>query len=268
MSTQNVLAQRFASLHTPSSPLVLTNVWDAITASSIASLPSTRALATASYAIAAAAGIADPDLDLETNLRAVRAIAAVAKKHNLPLTADMQDGFGSQLENGVRQVIEAGAVGMNLEDFSRESDGLYSIAEASDRIQRVMRVASELGVPDFVVNARTDTLFSGGSLDDAIARGKAYLAAGARCVFIWGGPKRNGWAREEVVRAMGELEGRLNVILARGRTDGLSVKELGEIGVSRISVGPYLMRWIVEKVGEEAERILNGKGAWSNLNAV
>jgi 2-methylisocitrate lyase-like PEP mutase family enzyme len=261
MSTQNTLAQNFASLHTPSSPLVLTNVWDAITASSISSLPSTRALATASFAVAAAAGIADQDLDLETNLRAVRAIAPIAKKHNLPLTVDMQDGFGTQLEDGVRQIIEAGAVGMNLEDFSRESDGLYSIAEAADRIQRVVRVASELGVPDFVVNGRTDTLFSGGSLEDAIARGKAYLAAGAKCVFIWGGPARNGWAKAEVVRATKELEGRLNVSLARGKKDGLSVEELGEIGVSRISVGPYLMRWVAEKVGEEAERILGGIGA-------
>jgi 2-methylisocitrate lyase-like PEP mutase family enzyme len=258
MSSQNALAAHLSSLHTPSSPLLLTNVWDAITATAISSLPSTRALATASYAIAAASGLPDADLDLETNLRAVRAIAPVAKAHNLPLTVDMQDGFGAQLEEGVKAVIEAGAVGMNLEDFCRESGGMYSVEEASDRIRRTMTVATSLGVPAFVLNARTDTLFSGGSLDDAIVRGKAYLAAGATCVFIWGGAERGGWSRSEVVAATKALDGKLNVILARGKEGGLSVQELGEMGVCRISMGPYLMRWVQEQVKGEAGRILEG----------
>jgi 2-methylisocitrate lyase-like PEP mutase family enzyme len=260
MSSQNALAAHFASLHSPSSPIVLTNVWDAITASAIASLPTTRALATASYAIAAAAGLPDASLDLETNLRAIRAITPVAKAHNLPLTVDMQDGFGAQLEDGVRAVIEAGAVGMNLEDFCRETNALYTVAEASERIRRTLAVATLLGVPSFVLNARTDSLFSGGSLDDAIVRGKAYLAAGAACVFIWGGAERGGWTREEVEEAARELGGRLNVILKRGDVEGLKVRELRNIGVSRISLGPYLMRWVQEQVGEEAERILSGEG--------
>ncbi|KAH7395137.1 PEP phosphonomutase-like protein [Phaeosphaeria sp. MPI-PUGE-AT-0046c] len=265
MSTQNTLARHFRALHSPSpSPLVLTNVWDAISATSIASLPSTRALATASYAIAAAAGISDDDLTLEINLRAVAIIARVAAAHDLPLTVDFQDGFGEQLEEGVRKVIELGAVGINLEDYAREKEGLYEVGEAQERVRRVMKVAADMGVPDFVVNARTDALFSGGTVDDAIARGKAYLEAGAANVFIWGGPARKGWAREEVQRAVRELGGKLNVILIRmdgtGRpAEGLSVQELKEIGVSRISVGPQLMKWTAKKMGEEARRILEGE---------
>jgi 2-methylisocitrate lyase-like PEP mutase family enzyme len=264
MSTQNSLAQTFRALHSPSNPLILTNIWDAISASSIASLPSTAALATASYAIAAAAGLADEALDLETNLRAVSAIAGVAKTHNLPLTVDFQDGFGADLEEGVRRVIELGAVGINLEDFCRETDALYSLDDAVARIRRVMSIAREMGVPDFVVNARTDTLFSGGSVDDAILRGKAFLDAGAWNVFIWGGPARKGWRREEVERATEALGGRLNVILVRmgpdgGPAEGLSVKDLKEVGVSRISVGPQLMKWTARKMGEEAGRILAGE---------
>lgn len=180
----------------------------------------------------------------------------------------------------MRAVIKLGAVGINLEDFGREvkgvdggeGGGLYSVEEAMERIRRVMRVAGEEGVPDFVVNARTDALFTptageqdgavggGGSLDEAIRRGKAYLEAGAANVFIWGGPERKGWGRSEVERAVRELDGRLNVILQRMTPGGLTVDELKEIGVARISVGPQLMLRTKGCVGEEAERILAGGG--------
>jgi 2-methylisocitrate lyase-like PEP mutase family enzyme len=262
MSAQNALALRLKALHQPGNPVILTNVWDAISASTIASLPGTTALATASYAIAAAAGIADEDLTLDVNLRAVAAIATVAKKHNIPLTVDMQDGFGEQLEEGVREVIKLGAVGLNLEDLGREKDGLYSLEEAQDRIRRVMKVAKEEGVPDFVVNARTDALFTPpeASLDAAIARGKAYLKAGASNVFIWGGPSRDGWGREDVEKAVEALEGKLNVLLVRMKPGCLSVEELRTVGVARISVGPQLMFRTMGAVGDEARNILEGKG--------
>jgi 2-methylisocitrate lyase-like PEP mutase family enzyme len=257
MSAQNILARHFKSLHNPGHPLVLTNIWDCITATAIASLPNTRALATASYAIAAAAGLADDDLDLDTNIAAVRAIARVAASHNLPLTVDLQDGYGENLEEAITRVIDAGAVGINLEDSAREKNGLYSVSEACERIKRVVTVAAKMGVPDFVVNARTDALFTSESgLDDAITRGKAYLDAGAFNVFIWGGPARKGWGGEEVKRASEALGGRLNVILIRMDGEGLSVRELGEIGVARISVGPQLMKYAMKMVEEEAGRIL------------
>lgn len=257
MSSQNDLAKTLKALHKPGSPLVLTNVWDAITARTIAQLPQTKALATASYAIAAAAGLPDDDLTLDVNLRAITAIAKVAKEFNKPLTADFQDGFGDQLEEGVRSVITAGAVGINLEDFGREIKSLYDIPTAQDRIRRVKKVAEEEGVPDFVINARTDALFAGRDVDEAIERGKAFLEAGATNVFIWGGPSRKGWSTEEVTKATKALGGKLNVILKRSAPGGLSIKELGEIGVARISVGPQLMLRTAGGVGEEATRILN-----------
>lgn len=263
MSSQNDIAKAFKALHKPGNPLIVTNVWDAITAKIVAELPKTKALATASFAIAAAAGLADDDLTLEVNLRAIAVIAKVAKQFNKPLTVDFQDGFGDQLEDGVRQVIKLGAVGINLEDFSRELNGLYPITEAQDRVRRVLKVAAEEGVPDFVVNARTDALFASADLAEAIARGKAYLEAGAANIFIWGGPMRKGWSREEVEQAAKALDGRLNVILVRLKADGLSVKELSEIGgigVARISVGPQLMLRTAGLIAEEASKILDGEG--------
>jgi 2-methylisocitrate lyase-like PEP mutase family enzyme len=258
--TQNNTADLFRSLHQPGHPLLLTNVWDAISASAIASLPGTTALATASFAVAAAAGLADDDLDLPTLLRAASAIGRVAATHSLPLTVDLQDGFGARLVDAVREVIKLGAVGINLEDFGRDIGALYSVEEQCERIRRVVRVASELGVPDFVVNARTDALFTGGNVDEAIARGKAYLEAGAFNVFIWGGPKKEGWGRHDVKRAAKALGGRLNVTLIHGREGGLGVGEIAELGVARISVGPALMRWSIEALKGEAGMILNTSG--------
>lgn len=257
---QNARAKHFKSLHSPGNPLVLTNVWDGISASAVASLPHTRAIATASAAIAAAASTSDDSLSLEQNLRAIRPVAMVAFKHDLPLTVDLQDGYGMELENILREVITLGAVGINLEDCSFEGQ-IYSIENQCDRIRRALGVAREEGLEDFVINARTDALFAGGGIEDAIERGKAYLDAGAWNVFVWGGPSREGWGRDDVKRACQAFNGRLNVILDIKNEDALTIKELEEIGVARISVGPQIMHLMAAGIAQEAQRILDGKSS-------
>ncbi|KAF2796254.1 PEP phosphonomutase-like protein [Melanomma pulvis-pyrius CBS 109.77] len=263
MSPQNDFAKTLKSLHVPGNPLIVANVWDAITARTVASLPATQALATASYAVAAAAGLEDSALTLEVNLAAIQAIGRVAAEFNKPLTADFQDGFDDRLEEGIRAVIRAGAVGINLEDFGRElgeKGDLYPVDVAQDRIRRALKTAAEEGLPDFVINARTDALVVGQTIDEAIARGKAYLEAGASNVFIWGGKERQGMRTAEVEKASKALGGRLNVSLKRIVPGGLTVKELREIGVARISVGPQLMLRTQGAVAEEARRVLEGEG--------
>ncbi|KAF2188088.1 carboxyphosphonoenolpyruvate phosphonomutase-like protein [Zopfia rhizophila CBS 207.26] len=263
-TNQNTFAHTLKSLHKPGNPLLLTNVWDAITARAVAQLPATQAIATASFAIAAAAGLEDHDLSLEVNLSAIRAIALIAKSLLKPLTVDLQDGYGDQLERGIREIIKLGAVGCNLEDFGRElgaNGDLYPIEVAQERIRTVMRVANEEGVPDFVVNARTDALLNGRSMEEAIARGKAFLEAGASNVFVWGGKERGGTTRAEVVELVKAFKGQLNVILVRLLPGGLTVDELKEIGVARISIGPQLMWKTSGLVAEEAGRILAGEAA-------
>jgi 2-methylisocitrate lyase-like PEP mutase family enzyme len=257
---QNNLAKRLKALHSPGNPLLLTNIWDAISARAIAPLPTTHALATASAAVAASHALDDDDLTLPLNLASIRGVAKIAAQHDKPLTVDFQDGYGDQLEEGVREVIRAGAVGINLEDFGREVGGLYDVGTAQERIRRVLRVAEQEGVPDFVVNARTDALLVGKPLAEAIERGKAYLQAGAHNVFVWGGSKRGGLMRAEVEEACKALEGRLNVSL-KWVAGGLTVKELSVIGVARISVGPQLMMKTEGAIKEEADRIQGRAGA-------
>lgn len=128
--------------------------------------------------------------------------------------------------------------------------------EAAARIRRVLQVASSCEVPDFVVNARCDALVNGADLAEVITRGKAYLAAGAITVFVWGGSARGGISREEVVELTRALDGRLNVWMKL--KDGLNSKELADIGVARISVGPSLQLAAMVKFKEDAERVLSG----------
>jgi 2-methylisocitrate lyase-like PEP mutase family enzyme len=255
---QNETAKALKALHSPGSPLILTNVWDALSATAIASLPSTKALATASAAVAAAAALDDDDLTLPINLSAARAVATVAKRFNKPLTVDFQDGYGNQLESGVRALIKAGVVGINLEDFGREigtGGGLYPIDVAVSRIKTVLDVARSEGVPDFVINARSDALLAGKDLSEAIERGQKYLDAGASNVFVWGGKARGGITRQEVVDLTKAFGGRLNVSL-RLAPGGLSIQELKDIGVARISIGPQLTGKVGDFLQREVENLL------------
>lgn len=239
VSPTNTTALALRALHKPGNPLILSNIYDAITAKIIAALPSTHALATASWSIAAAANIDDNSLDFETNLRAIRAIAPIAQEFGKPLTVDFQDGYGDTLEEGIQQLIKLGVVGINLEDTNNAKSELYSVTEASARIKRVISTASSLGVPDFVVNARTDTLVHGNTLQDAILRGHAYLDAGATNIFVWGGSARGELRKAEVEQLVEALQGKLNVMVSLSE-GGLKVSELSEIGVARCSVGPGL----------------------------
>lgn len=243
---QNDLALRLRSLCVPGNPLVLTNVYDAATASIAASHSSTQALATASYAIAQVNGLEDAALDLETNLRGIETVSGVARKHDVPLTADLQDGY-DDVADSIKRCIAAGAVGCNLEDVDTKADELRSPEDHVTRIKAALRAASDAGVPNFVVNARTDVLAFGGSIDDAIARGRQYLDAGATTVYVWGGSKGRGVSRAEVEQLATGLGGMINVKMNL-RPGALNVSDLAELSVARISVGPEMFHKAMDGV--------------------
>jgi 2-methylisocitrate lyase-like PEP mutase family enzyme len=254
MAASNALAATLKALHRPGKPLILANVYDILSARAVAALPSCKALATASYAVARANGTEDDDMDAQTNLRAVLPIAKVAAEFKKPLTVDIQDAYGEKLEEVITALIQGGVHGVNLEDVSLETQKFYPLDQAVERIKRTLKVAEDLGVKDFVVNARCDTLVHGGQLSEVIARGKAYLAAGATSVFVWGGSKR-GVSRDEVATLVKEFDGRLNVSMKLS-PDALNATQLSQIGVSRISVGPTIQFMAMDTYAKEAEKIL------------
>jgi 2-methylisocitrate lyase-like PEP mutase family enzyme len=235
-STLNDKAKRLRNLCKPGDPLLLTNVYDAGTASIVANHEATKAIATASFAIAGINGLEDSELTLEQNLAGIRQVSAIAEKHDLPLTVDLQDCYDN-VKATITLAIEAGAVGCNIEDADNRSGELRSINDAVSRIKAVKAAAEEAGVPDFCINARTDILTFKGSIDEAIERGKAYLEAGAVTVFVWG--RERGVSRDEVKQLVAGLNGMVNVKMNL-RPGALNAAELAEIGVARISIGPEL----------------------------
>lgn len=139
-----------------------------------------------------------------------------------------------------------------IEATKGSNDGAF--ANRSSRIQ----VAKQHGVLDFVVNARCDTLIHGGALAEVIERGKAYLAAGATTVFVWGGSKR-GVSSAEVEEMVRAFDGRLNVSMIMSEK-GLNVAQISELGVARISVGPQIQFLAMDTFAREAEKILRRTG--------
>lgn len=254
---RNELAKKLRALHVPGNPILLTNVWDGASAKAVISNPATNAVATASYAIAESSGVADAELSLEDNLFGIRRVAKVVEKAGLPLTADMQDGY-DDIATNVKRVIEAGAVGCNIEDVHHDTEKLRDLDDAVNRIRLAVAAAKEAGVPDFCVNARTDTILYGGSVEDAIKRGKAFLEAGALTVYVWGGPTGRGLRDAEVKQLVEGLGGMLNVKMNL-RPGMLNAKEIGALGVARISIGPELYQKAMMAVREALEGAVSMK---------
>ena len=217
--------------------LVLPNAWDAASAAVIARAGA-PAVATTSAGLAWSLGYRDgeqvPRADL---LRLLRRIAEVV---DVPVTADIEAGFGadeSQVGRTVTGVLEAGVVGINLEDAPPDGPGLFDLSIAAGRIVAARGAAVAHGVPDLVINARTDVYMREiGSPQErpaeVLRRAEAFAAAGADCLFV---P-----ALADLV-VLADLAARaplpISVFTGAG---GATVAQLQAAGVRRISVGPAL----------------------------
>lgn len=236
MSTadQVARAQHLRQLHRPGEPLILVNVWDVAGARVVAAAGG-PAVATASYAMSAALGLPDGEgMALEDNLAMVaRMVAAVG----VPVSADLERGYGAtpaDVGATVTQLLATGAVGCNIEDslvplgLGAAGSGLRPVDEQAARIAAARQAADAAGIP-VVLNARTDAFGRGAGMDETVARGRAYLAAGADCVFVVGKVPL-----PDVARLAKAFEGRLNVL---GRPGQPSFADLAAAGVCRISTG-------------------------------
>lgn len=190
MTVQHDQAEAFGALHRPGEPLLLVNIWDVGSALAVAGA-GVSALATSSWSVATARGFDDGEqLPLDDLLDLTRAIAT---RVPLPLSVDLEGGYGSSPEavaRSVAAVLEAGAVGCNLEDARSESPDLLSIADQAGRLDAARRTADAAGIPAFI-NARTDVFLRDPSagragLEEVVARAKAYDAGGADGLFVPG----------------------------------------------------------------------------------
>jgi 2-methylisocitrate lyase-like PEP mutase family enzyme len=228
----NSKAQRLRALHSGDDVLVLPNAWDPASAVVIAAAGA-AAVATTSAGVSWAHGRADgQSLTRDEMIHAVREITAVV---DVPVTADIEGGY-DDVAATIRAVTAAGAAGVNLED-SRPDGTLYDPESQAERIDAARAAAVEAGVPDLVINARTDVYLFGvgepeGRFDDVTARARAYAEAGADCLFV------PGLLDLGVLKALVDaVELPVNAMLLPG---GPSVAELAATGVRRVSAGSML----------------------------
>jgi 2-methylisocitrate lyase-like PEP mutase family enzyme len=249
-------ASELLALHRAETLLKLVNVWDAVSAKVVADVPGTTALATASHSIAASYGYEDGE-NIPRDLM-IEAVGRIVAATSLPVTADLEGGYGDAAET-VRRAIGVGVVGANIEDQMKP------VAEAARQVEAILGAAAAEGVPDFVLNARTDAFHLGrrndpaDNLAAALERGRAYLDAGAPVVFV------PAFLKEEQVSELVEAFGpqRLSLI-AIPRTPPLS--RLEELGVARVSFGPMAQNVALTALQELTEGVVErGEGVPSTM---
>lgn len=239
----------FLQLHEDDALLSVVNVWDAISAQVVAQTPGTTALATASHSISATLGYPDGEvIPFEEHLLMIRRIVATT---DLPVSADLEAGYGDAGE-AVRRAIGVGVVGANIEDQMKP------IAEATRAVEAVMNAGDKEGIR-FVLNARTDAFLRAGDkdpsevLDEAIKRGLAYLQAGAPVVFV------PGKLDENQVRSLVDAFGPRKLTMI-GVPGSLPSARLQELGVARVSYGPWSQRVALTALQNLARTVADGGG--------
>lgn len=236
--------EQFRALHVPGKPLVLYNIWDAGSARAVAEAGAS-AIATGSYGVAEANGFADGEtLPLDFALETLARILSVT---DLPVTFDMEAGYGdspAEVAASVARAFAAGAAGINMEDRMPGATALLPVAEAAERFA----AAAGAGLH---VNARTDVYrgvdpadYREAMIEDVLDRARAYADAGAGSLFV------PFLGDHPTIRAI--CEGSplpVNVLWAPGRG---TTAELAALGVARISYGHQPWAWAMDKLKSDA----------------
>ncbi len=254
MTSQADKARAFHALHVKGDPVVLFNIWDPGTAKVVAGAGA-KALATGSGPVAMAFGFADGE-KIPRDL-ALDNIGRIAAATDLPLSADLEGGYGAAVEivaETVSLAIEAGAIGFNFEDQVVGTADIYDIDVQVKRVAAAVAAARASGVPAFV-NARTDLFLKtpreshdDALVDKAVARAKAYADAGADGFFA------AGLADERLIgRLVEAVAVPVNIIAVAGVPPKAT---LASLGVARISYGPVPWRRMAAWLEAEAKAAL------------
>jgi 2-methylisocitrate lyase-like PEP mutase family enzyme len=241
--------------------LVLPNAWD-VASARIFEQAGFGAIATTSAGIAFTLGY--PDGQRIARVEMLARVARIAKAVKVPVTADVEGGYGDRPEDAARtarEVVEAGAVGMNLEDATEDSaHPLIELPQQVEKIHAVREAALKTGVL-VVLNARTDVYLlevgpSEKRYDETVRRLLAFRDAGADCVFVPG--LRD---MEIIARLVRDVKCPVNIL---GGPGSPTAPELEKLGVARVSVGSSPMRATLGLVAQIAEE-LRKSGTYDSL---
>lgn len=226
----------FRALHERDRAFIIPNPWDVGTARLLQSL-GFEALATTSAGFAYSIGKPDGAVDRETMLAHAAAMTAAT---DLPVSADLENGYGDDsayVAETVRLAASAGLAGCSIEDVAaRRQQAPYELSLAAERIRAAAEVAHSLGFP-FLLTARAENYVIGrADLKDTIARLQAFQEAGADVLFAPGLK-----SKDDIITVVRSVDRPLNVVMGLQGVQ-LSLSELSEIGVKRVSVGSALSR--------------------------
>jgi 2-methylisocitrate lyase-like PEP mutase family enzyme len=249
---QEERAATFQALHA-GEPFVIPNPWDAGSARVLAGL-GFKALATTSSGFAFTLGRLDGKVTLDEVVQHVETLVGATE---LPLSVDLENGYGAEPENAARavtRVVEAGAVGGSIEDYD-PAGHLYELPQAVERVTAAVEAARKFDWP-FTLTARAENHLRGNpDLDDTIARLHAFEAAGADVLYA------PGLRTTEEIRAICEAVSKPVNVLAR---PGLSLAEIAEAGAQRVSVGGSLT-WTAAKALAASATEIRDRGDFSSL---
>lgn len=251
-------ARLFRAMHSTNGILVLPNAYDVASACVLAGAGA-KAVATTSGGCAFSLGYPDGEKITRDEMCAV--VKRMANAITVPLTADMEAGYGSSpaaVADTVRATLMAGAVGLNIEDSSKGGTRvLFDFDQSVARVEAARQAADQAGIP-IVLNARTDAFAIYGDKDlafsEAVRRSNAYLAAGADSAFVIS--VRDA---ETIGRLVQAIRGPLNILAGPGSP---TVRELEQLGVARVTVGSSFAKAALTVVKRGAEELL-GKGTYT-----
>jgi 2-methylisocitrate lyase-like PEP mutase family enzyme len=247
-------------LHHGPKILVLANAWDAISARIVEEI-GFPAVATTSAGVAATLGY--PDGQRVSRDEMLEVVARVARAVRVPVTADMEAGYGTtpaEMAETAQALIAAGAVGLNLEDVTGDDEtSQVDMALQMEKIQAIREASAAAGVP-LVVNARTDVYLlpigpAETRFERTVERLRAYAKAGADCVFA--PALEDAGTIEKLAKA---VDAPLNILLMPGTPN---LNELEKLGVARASIGSGLMRATLGTARKVAKAMFERRDDWS-----
>lgn len=254
-SMQKEHAERLLRYHHDTEILVLVNSWD-VGSSRLVEASGFRAIATTSMGIAASYGY--PDCQVIQLSEMIDTITRIVYGVHLPVTVDIEAGYGDSIDEiveSVRKIIATGIVGINIEDSIDLKPQLLEVTEFCERIAAIRALSDSLGF-HLVINARTDAFYtSSGSpqekLSESITRGNKYREAGADCIFVQ--PVSD---RETIATLVKEIDAPINILANPGIGAGTppSVRALQDLGVARVSLGSGVMKAtlaLMKKIADE-----------------